>query len=108
MSPLQRPNAPWKFVCMHAPMFHSSPQHFVEQKMRLLGPVLRRCKVDVVLSAHVHNYQRSRPMHFAPTPRKPGDRLVHGTFTIDTEFDGISTTRPNGTIHIVSGGGGGT
>jgi hypothetical protein len=105
---LNASKAPWKFVCMHAPMFHSSPQHFVEQKMRLLGPVLTRCAVDVVLSAHVHNYQRSRPMHFAPAPRKAGDRLVHGAFRIDTEFDGVSNTRPNGTIHIVSGGGGGS
>lgn len=99
---------PWKFLCMHAPMFHSSPPHYTEQKMRLLGPVLQRCGVDVVLTGHVHNYQRSRPMHFAPAPRKPGERLIGGTYTIDTDFDGVTRTRPRGTIHIVSGGGGGS
>jgi hypothetical protein len=99
---------PWKFLCMHAPMFHSSPPHYTEQKMRLLGPMLQKCGVDVVLTGHVHNYQRSRPMHFAPAPRKPGERLIGGTFSIDTEFDGVTKTRPRGTIHIVSGGGGGS
>jgi hypothetical protein len=105
---LNTSKAPWKFVCMHAPMFHSSPNKFMEQKMRLLGSLLTRCGVDVVLSGHVHNYQRSRPMHFAPVPRKSGERMVNGTFQIDTKFDGVANTRPNGTIHIVSGGGGGS
>lgn len=99
---------PWKFLCMHAPMFHSSPPHYTEQKMRLLGSLLQKCGVDVVLTGHVHNYQRSRPMNFTPAPRKPGERLIGGTFAIDTEFDGVNKTRPRGTIHIVSGGGGGS
>jgi hypothetical protein len=99
---------PWKFIMMHAPMFQASPAHYTEQKMRLLSNVIDRCGVDVVFAGHVHNYQRSRPMRFklSTAPKKPGDKLVHGAYAIDTTFDGATNTRPNGTIHIVSGGGG--
>ena len=100
--------ARWKFVCLHAPAFHSSPAHYTEQKTRLLVPLLERLGVDVVFAGHVHNYQRSHPLRFEPAPRKPGEKLVSGKFTLDTTFDGKTHTRPNGIIHIVSGGGGGT
>ena len=76
--------------------------------MRLLSPLLERCGVDVVFAGHVHNYQRSYPIRFVPSPPKAGLRLVNGTFSIDTAFDGVVNTRPKGIIHIVSGGGGGT
>jgi len=32
--------------------------------------------------------------------------LVSGVFTLDTKFDGVKNTRPDGIIHIVAGGGG--
>ncbi|HSI37426.1 MAG TPA: metallophosphoesterase [Tepidisphaeraceae bacterium] len=98
----------WKFVCLHAPAFHSSPAHYSEQKTRLLVPLLEKLGVDVVFAGHVHNYQRSHPLRFEPAPRKPGEKLVSGKFTLDTTFDGKANTRPNGIVHIVSGGGGGT
>jgi hypothetical protein len=31
---------------------------------------------------------------------------VNGTLTLDREFDGVQKTRPDGVIHLVSGGGG--
>ena len=97
----------WKFVCMHAPAFHTSPQHYTEQKMRLLEPVFEANGVDVVFAGHVHNYQRSKPLHFVPNPpaRDPKGR-VNGDFTFDEEFDGAMKTVPKGIIHIVTGGGG--
>ena len=97
---------PWKFVCFHAPAFHSSPQHGTEQKMRLLEPVLEKCGVDVVFAGHVHNYQRSKPLRFKPDAKPATGSLVNGTFTFDTAFDGVSKTKADGIIHIVSGGGG--
>ncbi len=98
---------PWKFVCFHAPAFHSSPQHGTEQKMRLLEPLFEKCGVDVVFAGHVHNYQRSKPLRFKPDGPKPAaNGGVSGTFTFDTTFDGVKNTRPSGIIHIVSGGGG--
>ena len=98
---------PWKFVCFHAPAFHSSPQHGTEQKMRLLEPVFEKCGVDVVFAGHVHNYQRSKPLRFKPDAKQAATgSLVNGTFTFDTAFDGVSKTAADGIIHIVSGGGG--
>ena len=98
---------PWKFVCFHAPAFNTSPQHYSEQKLRLLAPVFERCGVDVVFAGHVHNYQRSKPLIFTPNPpiRDPRGR-VNGEFVIDQSFDGRTNTSPKGIIYIVSGGGG--
>ncbi len=101
--------APWKFVCIHGPIFHSSREHYPEQKMRLLAPLFESCGVDIVFAGHVHNYQRSVPLRFKPNPPKrlPGG-YVNGEFQLDTKFDGKTNTQPDGVIHVVSGGGGAT
>ena len=106
---LRGSKARWKFVCYHAPMLHSSREHYSEQKMRLLAPLLESCGVDVAFAGHVHNYQRSVPMRFTPNPPKRlPNGLVNGEFKLDTKFDGVAHTQPDGVIHIVTGGGGGT
>ncbi len=104
---LRTSKARWKIVCFHAPAFHTSKEHFVEQKMRLLEPLFEETGVDLVFAGHVHNYQRSKPLRFTPTPprRDPRGR-VNGEYQLDEQFDGVKNTRPNGVIHIVSGGGG--
>ncbi len=102
---------PWKFVCFHHPGFHSSSQHADEQHMRLLSPAFEKCGVDVVFAGHVHNYQRSKPLRFVPGATKSdtrGIKSVDGTFTFDERFDGAATTKPEGIIYLVSGGGGAT
>ena len=104
---LKASKQPWKFVCMHAPAFHTSPQHYTEQKMRLLEPIFEAAGVDVVFAGHVHNYQRSKPLRFKPNPPVRDARgRVNGDFTFDEEFDGVVKTVPKGIIHIVTGGGG--
>jgi hypothetical protein len=104
---LKESKQPWKFVCMHAPSFHTSPQHYAEQKMRLLEPIFRENGVNVVFAGHVHNYQRSKPLAFTPNPGKRDNRgRVNGDYVFDDEFDGVTKTVPKGIIHIVSGGGG--
>ncbi len=101
--------APWKFVCCHAPAFHSSREHYTDQKMRLLVPLFESCGVDIVFSGHVHNYQRSVPVHFQPdAPMRIAGGLVNGVFKLDKTFDGVGNTHADGVVHIVSGGGGGT
>lgn len=97
----------WKFVCFHQPAFHTSREHYTEQKMRILAPLFERAGVDVVFAGHVHNYQRSMPLKFLPGPGGRDNRgRVNGTLTLDKTFDGITDTTPEGVIHIVSGGGG--
>lgn len=104
---LRASKARWKIVCFHAPAFHTSKEHFVEQKMRLFEPIFEETGVDLVFAGHVHNYQRSKPLRFRPNPpvRDPRGR-VNGEYQLDEQFDGVKNTRPNGVIHIVSGGGG--
>lgn len=104
---LKGSNQPWKFVCFHAPAFHTSKEHYTQQKMRLLQPTFEACGVNVVFAGHVHNYQRSKPLRFEPGSQKPDKRgRVNGEFKLDEGFNGDSNTHPDGVIHIVSGGGG--
>ena len=97
---------PWKFVCFHAPAFHTSREHYTEQKMRLWEPLLEQCGVDVVFAGHVHNYQRSKPLHFTPVGGRDARGRINGDLRVDEKFDGVKNTTPDGIIHIVSGGGG--
>ena len=105
---LTQSKAKWKMVFFHQPGFNSSKSHNSEQKMRLLSPLFEECGVDVVFAGHVHNYQRSKPLRFTPDdPRRlSASGLVHGTFRLDEQFDGIMHTRPDGILYIVTGGGG--
>lgn len=102
----------WRFVCFHQPGFNSSKSHFSEQFMRLLSPAFEAGKVDVVFNGHVHNYQRTYPLRFAPSAgRGQGDaaaksRRVDGKLTLDKSFDGQRDTTPEGVIYIVTGAGG--
>jgi len=105
--------ADWKIVAFHQPGFNSSKAHYEEQVMRLLSPLFENLKVNLVLSGHVHNYQRSLPLLFAPQKNKTGSHYVispegkvNGTFILDKDFDGSSNTKPKGIIYIVSGSGG--
>jgi len=109
--------ATWRFVIFHHPGFSSSHDHFEQQHMRLLSPVFEAGKVDVVFNGHVHNYQRSFPLTFAPI--KQGilllggkdnktirGRLVTGDWKLDKTFDGKTNTKPKGIIYIITGAGG--
>lgn len=116
---------PWKFVCLHMPPFQINAEHYAAQRQRRLAPLFEAQGVDVVFSGHVHNYQRSKPLRFAPSavqpavkpepaakntdpalpPRTPPS-YVNGVFTFDEQYDGVAQTRPKGVIYVVEGGGG--
>ena len=110
---LNNSKATWKIVSYHHPGFNSSKAHYNYQYMRLLSPVLEQLGVDLVLTGHVHNYQRTVPLTFDPKKDSTGTRYVisdegrvDGTFTLDENFDGVSNTKPKGIIYIVTGAGG--
>jgi predicted phosphodiesterase len=104
---LAQSQATWKFVFMHQPGIHTSERHYNEQQMRWLSPLFESNGVDVVFAGHVHNYQRSKPLRFAPAANQSGRRgMVNGTFTLDDKFDGRENTKADGIIYIVTGGGG--
>ncbi|HEY2154147.1 MAG TPA: metallophosphoesterase [Isosphaeraceae bacterium] len=111
-------DATWRFVSFHQPGFSSSKKHFDEQYMRILAPIFEVGKVDLVFSGHVHNYQRTYPLRFAPAAEngasaalgadgKPAKvRHVDGKLALDRRFDGRADTTPEGVIYVVSGAGG--
>lgn len=103
---LKATKASWKFVCFHVPGFQASRQHYTEQQARLLQPLFEECGVDATFAGHVHNYQRSVPLKFAPDGKGIVRGKVNGTFALDTGFDGAKNTVPKGVIHVVAGGGG--
>ncbi len=113
MADIQNSNADWKLVAYHQPGFNSAKGHYNEQRMRLLAPVCEDLKVDLVLTGHEHNYQRSVPLKFNPKMDETGNHYVisegkvDGAFTLDENFNGTTSTRPKGIIYIVSGAGGG-
>ena len=105
--------ADWKIVAYHQPGFNSSKAHYDYQLMRLLSPALEQLGVDLVLTGHVHNYQRSFPLTFEPKKDSTGSQYliskegrVDGKFILDQEFDGSTKTKPKGIIYIVTGAGG--
>jgi hypothetical protein len=110
-------NATWHFVMFHHPGFSSSLDHFEQEQMRLLAPIFEKAKVDVVFNGHVHNYQRSYPMTFAPIKngtllvggkdnKTVRGRVVVGKWTIDKTYDGLTNTHPKGVIYVITGAGG--
>ena len=108
-------SAKWRLVAMHHPPFHSSKAHREDQRMRVLAPVFEAGKVDVVFCGHVHNYQRSKPLKFVAGPPEPDappgkpfgpSGKLNGVWTLDTKYDGITRTNPDGVIYVVTGAGG--
>ena len=115
----------WKFVMFHQPGFNSSKAHYTEQQMRLVSDIFEQQGVDVVFAGHVHNYQRSYPLKFLlkldgdsklakdGTLHPPRDYdyslnpyTLDGDFVLDRVFDGVTHTRPDAPIYIVTGAGG--
>jgi hypothetical protein len=109
---LKNSQATWKLVAFHHPGFNSSNAHYNAQWMRALSPVFERTGVDMVLTGHVHNYQRSHPLKFEPKRDSAGNPVidtlgrVDGKFSLDMQFDGKAKTRPDGVVYIVTGAGG--
>lgn len=109
---LSHTDAVWKLVVWHHPAFNLGRQHFANQHMRVLSPILEKHGVAVAFHGHEHVYQRTRPLKFAPQDVSrahalgSSDRMIPGTFTIDRSYDGIQNTVPNGVIYVVTGAGG--
>jgi hypothetical protein len=104
-------SATWRFVAFHQAAFNSAREHFTEQQMRVLAPLFEAHHVDVVFAGHVHNYQRTFPLTFAPAPQPDGSVFgsrgeVVGEFKLDKAFRDGANAKPHGVIYIISGAGG--
>lgn len=109
---LSATDALWKFVIYHHPAFNVGDNHYKEQHMRALSPLLEAHGVDFCLSGHEHTYQRTMPLRFRPTdlaradPSHGADRRIPGQFICDRAFDGKTQTRTDGILYITTGAGG--
>ncbi len=105
-------DARWKFVIYHHGAFNVGLEHRYEQHMRVLSPIFEAHGVNIVLSGHEHNYQRTVPLHFSPKDTSKAhnlhseNRIISGDFQLDLNFDGLNHTKANGIIYITTGAGG--
>jgi len=55
---------PWVLVAIHAPWYHTYKGHYkeVECMRQAYEPLLVAHQVDLVLSGHVHAYERTKPV----------------------------------------------
>ncbi|MGE3859094.1 MAG: metallophosphoesterase, partial [Nitrososphaeraceae archaeon] len=59
------PNIDWIVVYYHKPMYASSTKHVGLTSLRdIYHPLFDQYKVDLVLTGHNHNYQRTYPLQF--------------------------------------------
>jgi hypothetical protein len=74
--------------------------------MRAVAKFLEDHGVNMVFNGHEHNYQRTLPIlantNVAAGPTESGSVAV----SVDTSFDGVSQTVPDGVLYLVEGAGG--
>src|SRR6202158_4007933 len=103
---LDSSSQPWKFVVFHQPAFSSGNATVRNNQMRAAAKFLEDHGVNMVFNGHEHNYQRTFPLranaNVAAGPSTPGPAAV----SIDTSFDGVTQTVPDGVLYIVEGAGG--
>jgi hypothetical protein len=95
----QNPNIDWIIVYFHKPMYTSpNNDHSGESSLRsTYHPLFDQYGVDLVLSGHVHNYQRTYPLNYNPSsPSNP-------TRTSTSTNDYIN---PTGALFAIVGTGG--
>jgi uncharacterized repeat protein (TIGR01451 family) len=96
---------PWKIVVFHQPAFSSGDATVRNSQMRTVAKFLEDHGVNMVFNGHEHNYQRTYPiraLNAAAAPVTTGSPAV----SIDTAFDGLNQTVPDGVLYIVEGAGG--
>ena len=96
---------PWKIVVFHQPAFSSGNATVRNSQMRAVAKFLEDHGVNMVFNGHEHNYQRTYPIQGVNAEAAPvttGGPLVN----IDTAFDGVKQTVPDGVLYLVEGAGG--
>jgi len=107
---------PWIICVMHAPIFTVGP-HAIDDELitirNMLTPVLEEFDVDLVICGDDHLYHRSHPIRtgtdlcpqFAPNPCDPEPDVPFCYETLEVG-KGPDYADPDGTVYVVSGGGG--
>jgi len=62
------PAIDWIIVCFHKPIYTAASNHSGYTAFRdVYHPLFDQYKVDICLSGHVHNYQRTKPLKYTGT-----------------------------------------
>ena len=97
----------WKIVVYHQPAFTSGDATLVNYQMRTVAKLLEDHGVSVVFNGHDHNYQRSLPIRSTARTAGPVSTTA-GTpaVLVDSQFDGVEQTVPDGVLYLIEGAGG--
>jgi hypothetical protein len=96
----------WKVVVFHQPSFSSGDATELNHQMRAVAKLLEDHGVNIVFNGHEHNYQRTFPIRATPRVTSPLSTTEGPAVNIDSAYDGISDTVPDGVLYIVEGAGG--
>jgi len=78
-------NAPWKVLMHHQPIWSASTKHGSDEVLKnSWGPIIDKHGVDLVVSGHDHNYERTKPMR----------------------GDAVQASAAEGTVYLVTGSAG--
>jgi len=103
---LDSSNQTWKVVVYHQPAFSSGNATLRNDQMRTVAKFLEDHGVNLVFNGHEHNYQRSLPLRTLPGATQAPNPSGPPAVAIDTAFDGVHNTVPDGVIYLVEGAGG--
>jgi len=97
----------WKIVVYHQPAFTSGDATIVNNQMRAVAKLLEDHGVSIVFNGHDHNYQRSLPIRATSRTAGPVSTTAGSpAVNVDSHFDGVTDTVPDGVLYIVEGAGG--
>lgn len=101
MQKVDRTKTPWLIVVFHTPPYTCGSQHQSDsdEPRAQWQPIFDDLKVDLVLTGHVHNYQRSVPIRGFATGTTDGVEAASGTNKAPVD--------ESGTVYVVSAGAGG-
>jgi 3',5'-cyclic AMP phosphodiesterase CpdA len=113
-SDLAATEQPWIVVAQHFPLYcggdyHSDDEPLTQVRRQLL-PIFDRFGVDLSLAGHDHTFQRTYLLHGLVGPSDTYDPAVHRKSPSDGRTAPITKRRgrDGGTVHVVSGMGGGS
>ena len=96
----------WKVVVFHQPAFSSGDATELNHQMRAVAKILEDHGVNIVFNGHEHNYQRTLPIRATARTTTPLSTTAGPAVDIDMNYDGATSTVPDGVLYIVEGAGG--
>lgn len=92
------PNIDWIIVYFHKPLYTLPGSLSAEDELRkIYHPIFTKYDVDLVLQAHIHNYQRSYPIIYNNKSDDPAESIIimdHNKYEYDD---------PEGQIFVIAG-----